>query len=280
MTLEGTNVLQSGSDYSINTVSSSTAGNYCAIIPNQILEATDVLMDLHKKSLFDELSKGTKSKEEVVANIEKEYNDLKAQRPNLIIVFPMMDEEIYKNIVNSADKQKLFDLTKNMGAITNELYKKITDTGIESSKINKKIIMIEATEEDHKLVAWLKEQMPSAIDGIEYTPSSLAKENPFMSGNMFATSSVENTNPFISDTPQNIENVPQPTPVQNVDLEGTTTFSAIPSANNNEPNDIVEEGHGRKANGFVNLAALLVIVIVVTFISIEFGKYLYSIYGV
>ena len=76
-----------------------------------------------------------------------------------------------------------------------------------------------------------------------------------------------------------------PTPVQDKVLDdGTTTFSPIPNtpeqtAAPQQENANVKTLTRKKSGGFVNLAILLVVLVIVTIISIELGKFLYSVYG-
>jgi hypothetical protein len=71
-----------------------------------------------------------------------------------------------------------------------------------------------------------------------------------------------------------------PKPVDAAMLEGTIAFTPIP----NHPNNPIAEEQAdvlvkKKSKGFVNLAILLVVLVGVTIVSIELGKYLYSVFG-
>ncbi len=364
MILEGANKLKEESSYTIYAMNSATAGQYCAIIPNSANDTLNMLIDLHEKKLFDEVSSGVKTKDDLTNVLEKEYEQIKSKYPYGILIVPMIKEEEYSNAVNTLDKQKMFDETKKIGAITSELYKKLTESGVEKQKINQKIIMIEQNEVDAKYVNWLKEQMPNYVEGIsleekkeeviasansennifgmpkiEATPEPQVKEDtpsqdifssvtpqtappiqpepsqPIVSPTIetpvpkenvdifgipanqpaaAVENSVQQPTPAVEVTPEPTVEQQTPTPmptveptpeapkaVQNIELEGTTTFSPLP----NNPQESVENNNAsstdtsKKSNGFVNLAILLVVLIGVTIVSIELGKFLYSVYG-
>ena len=55
----------------------------------------------------------------------------------------------------------------------------------------------------------------------------------------------------------------------------------VVDGNNQPSNEVASEVKvTKKSNGFVNLAILLVILVGVTLVSIELGKFLYNTYGV
>jgi len=76
-----------------------------------------------------------------------------------------------------------------------------------------------------------------------------------------------------------------PKPVDPAMLEGTIAFTPIPNHPNNSTEGVAtdnQEGGDNsenKSKGFANLLIIIVILVGVTFASIELGKYLYSIYG-
>ena len=370
MILEGANILKEETNYTIYAMNSSTAGQYCVIIPKSTGETVNMLIDLHKKNIFDEVTSGRKSKEELINELIKEYNDVKVKYENGILILPMISEEEFKIAVDQLNKQKMFDETKKIGAITSELYKKLTEIGIQKQKIDQKIIIILKKAEDEKYVNWLKEQMPNYVDGVSLEEKKEEVENPFANGDIFGisneevknevstpeekieipsvetpvakstggifdnipspvdvkgTSPLPETAPSVVEAPkptiennntesanifetksETIESTPEPPkptptvqeqtpdtkesatqffeaprPLKNVELEGTTTFSAIP----NIPQETVENTNeeplekNKKSGGFVNLAIILVVLIIVTIASVELGKFLYSVYG-
>lgn len=392
MTLDGAINLNETNEYTIYTMNSVATGQYGVVVPKNVNVALNMLVDLHMKSSFDGVGSGTKTREQLVAEINDEYGKLKGKYAEGMLVMPMINEVEFQTIVSNGDKQKMFDEVKKIGAITSELYKKLTDSGIDKQKIDQKIIIVQKTSEDEKFVSWLKEQMPNFVDGVLYSElSSPQATNPFVSndsifgptpvepkveetvsatepvvpvaeptvtetvnvGNIFdnvapAVSAVEpvvstapvesvvtpaapvapvvepvvatpvvpavnepvnNSVPqvdlFGNATSQSITNnevvsapvapvvndtvVQQPTPVEGPKpvessmLEGTIAFTPIPNHPNN-PVENLENGEnttpeGKGSKGFVNLAILLVVLVGVTLVSIELGKYLYNVYG-
>ena len=375
MTLEGANNLKETNEYNIYTMNSATAGQYCVIMPNNVNDTLNMLIDLHQKQLFDEVSKGTKTKDDLIKVLTDEYLKGKEKYPNNILIVPMINNEEFSSAVATLDKQKMFDETKKIGAITSELYKKLTAAGIDKQKIDQKIIMIENKEEDTKFVNWLKEQMPNFVEGISLTEAPKeevqAPAEPTATPDIFGLPAEEpkvetpapapeptpaaepEPTPEVTPEPQapifDIPAAPEPTPapetppvmemptpaetpekevdifgipadqpaapvensvqqpaptveatpapaaepapepvaapteeapkaVQNVELEGTTTFSPIPEPAP-QPTETEVAAPAKKSNGFVNIAILLVVLVVVTIVSIELGKFLFSVYG-
>lgn len=383
MTLEGAINLNETNDYVVYTMNSVTTGQYGVVVPKNINGTLNMLVDLHMKGSFDSVGNGTKTKDQLVEEISSEYSKLKTKYVDGMLVMPMNDENLFQSAVLNGDKQKMIDEVKKISAITSELYKKLTDSGVERQKIDQKIIIVEKNQEDEKFVAWLKEQtqMANFVDGVLYSELNVVQEvvNPFVnnnsifgpvqevtpmveepvvstpvSGGIFdnvpsvapvapvvepvvpvapvepvVTAPVENVIPVV-ETPVN----PNPTPVPTVDLfssssaqevknnetvstptsniasqnttivetpsisapvvegpkpvessmlEGTIAFTPIPNHPNNpvEPvaSEQVDDVAKNNNKGFVNLAILLAVLVGVTLISIELGKYLYSVYG-
>ena len=384
MTLEGAINLNETNDYIVYTMNSVTTGQYGVVVPKNISGTLNMLVDLHMKGSFDGVGNGSKTKEQLVEEITVEYNNLKTKYANGILVMPMIDEVVFENTVSTGDKQKMFDEVKKIGAITSELYKKLTEQGVDKQKIDQKIIIVEKNQYDEKFVVWLKEQMPNFVDGVNYSELSVVQEvvNPFVNNNsifgpaqdVVQTPKVEeatintpvnvggifdsapvaqaepivapaeqvapvevlNTNveavPVINDifgaapqaptveqapvasvpTPQPVEAVAPvsvasqpveaaqsvvsgapvvnnqvqqpvegPKPVESAMLEGTIAFTPIPNHPNNPVEPVAEEvvEGTKKSKGFVNLIILAVVLVGVTIVSIELGKYLYSVYG-
>lgn len=364
MTLEGAINLNETNDYIIYTMNSTNTGQYGVVVPKNINGTLNMLVDLHMKSLFDSVSNGTKTKEQLVSEISDEYNKLRTRYVDGMLVMPMLDEVLFQSTILNGDKQKMFDEVKKIGAITSELYRKLTEQGIDKQKIDQKIILVEKNNEDVSFVSWLKEQpsMANFIDGFLYSEVNAPAQvvNPFVDSNnlfgqpqaaapvidnLFANSApvtpvapvesvapvasvvpeapvapaqpvatptpsapvdlfgnatvaqpqvtpapvqpvtpaptVSIEQPMVNQTPQVAPVVEGPKPVDAAMLEGTIAFTPIP----NHPNNPVEEStdetapSGKGSKGFVNLAILLVVLVGVTLISIELGKYLYSVYG-
>lgn len=369
MTLEGAINFHETTDYIIYTMNSATTGQYGVVMPKNISGAFNMLVDLHMKGSFDGVSTGLRKKEQLVEEINEEYSKLKAQYMDGMLVMPMIDEVSFQNAVTNNDKQKMFDEVKKIGAITSELYKKLTDSGVEKQKIDQKIIIVEKGKDDENFVSWLKIQMPNFVDGILYHVSNESQQevNPFMNtqdlfaqaaeepkvevassgtsvvsgggifdtvsptvpvepvvssapsseSNLDTSSTVPNSNVDIfgiSNDIQGVNNtevvsgvtanssvvdqslsndlnvnsvftVDTPKPVESASLDGTTTFQPI-----SDDLKVQQEGAGSEesdggtvtdhaSKGFANLLILFVVLIGVTIVSIELGKFLYSVYG-
>lgn len=185
MTLEGAINFNETENYIIYTMNSSTTGQYGVVMPKNITGTLNMLVDLHMKGSFDSVGSGAKTKEQLVSEISEEYNKLKTKYADGMLVIPMIDEGMFQNAVVNSDKQKMFDEVKKIGAITSELYKKLTDSGVEKQKIDQKIIIVEKNQDDEKFVVWLKEQMPNFVDGIRYSELVTTQDvvNPFVDSN-------------------------------------------------------------------------------------------------
>ena len=398
MTLEGAINLSETNDYIVYTMNSVTTGQYGVVVPKNIMGTLNMLVDLHMKSSFDGVINGSKTKDGLVSEITEEYTKLKSKYVDGMLVMPMIDEVEFSAIVNNSDKQKMFDEVKKIGAITSELYKKLTEQGIDKQKIDQKIIIVEKSLEDERFVNWLKEQsnMANFVDGFKFSDLNPVQEvvSPFTSNNnIFDSSPVQQevvtpvvqevvpqaesvvqetvnvggifdnqaptvapvapvvepvvasapvmpeqppvmqsqtvtpvVEPVVTPTPSvdlfgqntsvasapvqsapaqpsSVQAQPSPAPVtpeqqpvqqsavegpKPVDaamLEGTIAFTPIPNHPNNQVEGAATDNQGvvdsgeNKSKGFVNLLIIVVILAVVTFISIELGKYLYGIYG-
>lgn len=324
MTLSGANTLRETNDYIIYTMNSVATGQYGVVVPKNVSGILNMLVDLHMKNSFDCVVNGSKTKEELISEITEEYTKLKNKYVDGMLVMPMIDETNYQAIVNNGDKQKMFDEVKKIGAITSELYKKLTESGINRQSIDQKIIIVEKDSFDERFVNWLKEQnnMNNFVDGVKYNEIGISEvnANPFVNAgnnlfgpqvdnsannNLFA-SNVTSTQSVVSKPIQNVTPVSQdssvnnvntamgaivvnqgqavegPRPVQGATLDGTITFNPISEQQGNvdvSSGESTSSDLAKKSNGFVNLLILAVVLVGVTIVSIELGKYLYSVYG-
>lgn len=192
MKLEGANAFSENNLFTIYTVNSMTSGEYAVVMPKEVMGTVNMLIDFHQKSFFDNLISGSKTKDDLMKVLEGEYNFIKNTYANFMLVLPMFDENSYTSIVNSKDKQKMFDEVKKIGAITSEVYKKVTESGFNAQNIDQKIIVLEKTNEDTSFVEWLKEQMPNFVEGLKYQEEKKEVVNPFMGVNPFGPTPVEN----------------------------------------------------------------------------------------
>ena len=184
MTLDGAISLNETTSYVFYTVNSATTGQYAVVLPKNIQGTLNMLVDLHWKPIFDSVTNGSKTKEQLVAEVEEEYTKLRIKYADGILVLPMIDENIFQSAIVNSDKQKMFDEVKKIGAITSELYKKLTDSGLEKQKIDQKIVIVEKSQDDGKFVVWLKEQMPNFVEGVLYSSLLEKKDNVVFSTNM------------------------------------------------------------------------------------------------
>lgn len=229
MKLEGANAFSENNLFTIYTVNSMTSGEYAVVMPKEVMGTVNMLIDFHQKNFFDNLISGSKTKDDLMKVLEGEYNFIKNTYSNFMLVLPMFDENSYISIVNSKDKQKMFDEVKKIGAITSEVYKKVTESGFSAQNIDQKIIILEKTNEDTSFVEWLKEQMPNFVEGLKYQEEKKEEINPFMGVNPFGPTPTENQQSTVAsasgnsifDTPVTPQPTAQPEPVVAPTVEAT-----------------------------------------------------------
>lgn len=229
MTLEGTNILNESNNNTIYTMNSVQTGQYCVVIPKNT-ENIKMLVDLNMKNSFDSLANNTIDKDALIKEITDEYNNIMIKYPSGILVLPMMDINELTNLVNNNDKQKMFDETKKIGSITSEIYQKISNAGIDKSKIDQKIIIVEKTEIDKKFVTWLEEQMPNFVEGISYDElkSSGSSEtiNPFTGEGSQPTPVDDIFGAPTSEEPAPVSEPVAETPVENTEEKTNNLFDS------------------------------------------------------
>lgn len=220
MTLEGANTFLENENFTLYTVNSLSSGEYAVVMPKSVMGMINVLIDFHQKGNFDALQTGSKTKEDLLNEVNSTYKMVKSTYSNFILVYPMLNEDDYVNVVRSNDKQKMFDEVKKIGAVTSEIYKKITESGMDASKIDQKIIILEKTIEDTDFVTWLKGQMPNFVEGLKIVEEKKKEVNPFMGMNPFGPAPVqekvaENTTPSVAPTMGSsiFDNVAPSTPI-------------------------------------------------------------------
>mgnify|MGYP004660918227 FL=1 len=220
MTLEGANAFLENENFTLYTVNSLSSGEYAVVMPKSVMGMINVLIDFHQKGNFDALQTGSKTKEDLLNEVNSTYKIAKSTYSNFILVYPMLNEDDYVNVVRSNDKQKMFDEVKKIGAVTSEIYKKITESGMDASKIDQKIIILEKTTEDTDFVTWLKGQMPNFVEGLKIVEEKKEEVNPFMGMNPFGPAPVqekvvENTTPPVAPTMGSsiFDNVAPSTPI-------------------------------------------------------------------
>jgi hypothetical protein len=200
MTLEGAINFSENDISTIYTMNSPQTGQYCVVIPKNVDGVLSMLVDVSKKSLFDSLINNVITKDELIKKINEEYKYVRDSYSSGILVLTMVDKNLFNSAVNSNDKQKLFDETKKMAGVTSEIFKMLTKSGVDKSRINQKITIIENDDNDVKFVEWLKLQQPNFVEGVNLTKlkeKSDSLNNPFASVNPFTgdTNSMLNSNP-------------------------------------------------------------------------------------
>ena len=258
MTLAGANNFSENSNSTIYTINSQQTGQYSIVMPKNTDKEISMLIDLNMKPAFDSVINNSMTKESLVQQINEEYTYINNTYPSGVLVFPMLDINLLTSSINSGDKQKIFDETKKIGSITSEIYKKLNDAGVDKSKINQKIIIVEKTDVDNKFVSWLEEQMPNFVDGISYNelknkqsnqPSSsdpFASINPF-TGEASKVQTAPPTNDIFASAPSPQSQIPEQ---QNISEQTNDIFSqpkqdtnqqeTVNPTNTNEQNDIFE----------------------------------------
>lgn len=297
----------------IYTMNSPQTGQYAIVVPKDVDSGLSMVVDVNMKSSFDSMIGNSMSKDDLVGSIFDKYNLVKTKYSGGILVMPMLDKTSLDNAVNSGDKQKMFDEVKKIGSITSEIFRKIVESGIDKSSISQKIVMLENNDIDTKFVEWLKEQMPNFVDGVSISSLSPKEKetvnsnvNPFDGVDFFENSDslkeedvskksggiFDDIPPVIqeqssSDIVDNQTNdVTPPRPIEKASIDSNPFGNVSPDINS-EPLPSVEpvkdEDNGtnidKKSGGFANLLILVVILVVVTIISIEFGKFLYGMFG-
>ena len=258
MTLAGANNFSENSNSTIYTINSQQTGQYSIVMPKNTDKEISMLIDLNMKPAFDSVINNSMTKESLVQQINEEYTYINNTYPSGVLVFPMLDINLLTSSINSGDKQKIFDETKKIGSITSEIYKKLNDAGVDKSRINQKIIIVEKTDVDNKFVSWLEEQMPNFVDGISYNelknkqsnqPSSsdpFASINPF-TGEASKVQTAPPTNDIFASAPSPQSQIPEQ---QNISEQTNDIFSqpkqdtnqqeTVNPTNTNEQNDIFE----------------------------------------
>ena len=236
MTLEGANNFSDNNNSTIYTVNSTQTGQYCVVIPKDMGDKINMLVDLNMKNSFDGVINNTSSKDSLVKEIEEEYANILGNYPCGVLVLPMLDVDELNNSIVSNDKQKMLAETKKIGNITSELYQKLSNAGVDKSKIDQKIVIVKKTDVDNKFVDWLKEQMPNFVDGVSYEEL----KNKISNDNV----GLENINPFMGDASNNVEAAPVN------DIFGAQVESSNDSAEVQQPTEpeAVKEENGDNAS--------------------------------
>ena len=215
MNLEGAISFSENDVSNIYTMNSSSAGQYCVIVPKNPDGVLSMLVDFSKKDLFDSLTNGTISKDDLLKEINEEYSKLRENYSSGMLIFPMMVKSDLDSAVNNDDKQKMFDGTKKIAAFTSDVYKKVIDSGVDKAKISQKIIIVENDETDSKFVTWLKEQQPNFVDSVKYDkPNNDTVQNNTVDVDIFGAPAVE-PQPVTGDifasnnVEEQVENVPE-----------------------------------------------------------------------
>lgn len=306
--LDGNNdivTLKSNFEFSIYSLNGS---DICLFVVPEKINGNQVLyLDLDNKNSYDELINGTKTKEQVVDKIEEDYNILKGTYSNAVYVVPSFDLSSLDSILSSevVDKQAVFNSVSSIMSVTRKIESVLHSKNV---SINHTINVIEKSEGSKKFALWLSNQnigrginyenLKSKVQNVTNSSEEVkVVENPFASvrtvsedrENTIANNeSIPNIEPTIEQTAsvvvsenisnQNvgntIEKVQEPNPVNNVNLNSPEM--AIPE----RQQGMVKARRMKIGNkGYVNIIILMAVLVGVTFVSIQIGKFLYNIYG-
>ena len=297
-------LLKSSPDFGIYSLN---GNDICLFVVPEKINGNQVLyLDLDNKGDYDEIINGTKSKEQVVDKIEEDYKLLRGTYSNAVYVIPNFDLSNLNSVLSSeiVDKQAVFNSVSSIMGITRKVESVLYSRSI---SIEHTINVVVKSDTDKKFAEWLSSQ--NIGRGIEYESLRNKEQNVItpvedvkVTGNPFAsvqpvtvvseTSNVSNEPVPNVDTTvkeaepavnseivpnQSVNNVEEkvqgPSPVNNVNLSS-------PEMAVSEQQGMVKARRMKIGNrGYVNIIILMAVLVGVTLISIQIGKFLYDIYG-
>ena len=96
MTLEGAINFNDTNEYTIYTMNSASAGQYCVVLPKNNNGMYNMLVDLHMKGLFDQVNAGAKTKDDLVGEINTEIEVINKEIEGGLVRWEEIQKEIEK----------------------------------------------------------------------------------------------------------------------------------------------------------------------------------------
>lgn len=306
--LDGNNdvvLLKSGSEFSVYSLK---GNDICLfVVPEKIIGKLSLYLDLNLESDYTLLLQGSKTQQQIIEEIAKDYKVLGASYSNSVYVVPNFNINGLSGAMNVNDKQAIFSSISTIGTKTKEIQSVLASKGI---ALDSKINIVVKSEVDKKFALWLQGQ--NIGTGISFEElKNKNNVNPFVnnvntSSNPFAnvgesqigtSNNVQNpqimpennqfafsNNNAVGEMKQNDANlqdtkvIPVPTPVDGATLQGADLDGQTIDVNDSAlENNVKKRKLGNK--GYVNIVILMAVLVGVTLLSIQIGKFLYSIYG-
>ena len=307
-------ILKSEDSFDVYSLNGNDICLFC--VPNRFNGSMSFYLDLNRDSDYNDLLQGKTNQDSVVSLIKGDYAILKNTHENAILVVPKFDVASLSKAIDSNDKQAIFSSIGGIGKCTKEIQSLLAKKGI---AIDTNINVVIKNDIDNKFAKWLEGQnIGKGISFEELKGKSnnvgnpfMANNNPFVGGEVQNNQSsdifsgpinnlepqinnpepqINNPNPQIISSEPPVQNVVQgeaqvqgPQPIQGVVLEAPHMENGQENATGDD-----EQGGTSTANvgkkklgnrGYVNIIILMAILVGVTILSIQLGKFLFSIYG-
>lgn len=306
--LDGNNnvtLLKSNSDFSVYSLN---GNDICLfVVPEHVNGSLSLYLDLNMESDYKDILSGVKSQQQVIKKIEGDYDLLDNLYKNSVYVVPNFNTSNLSNVLDVNDKQAVFNSITNLAVFTKGIQSVLATKGV---SLDTKINIVVKNEVDNKLGNWLSIQNIGkgvSFEELKSNNRSQNMSNPFMnsastSSNPFADfqnsqsvvdqtvvqsqpSQAVNNQPIFGDS--TVQSPSQSQIGQNVQVSSTSVQGPAPvqgvTLESYEQEEVVARPKGRKLElgrkGYVNIVILMAILVGVTLISIQLGKFLYSIYG-
>lgn len=247
--LEGTNGINKVKETEKITIYSASNKSCFVAIKNDINGKISSVIDLNKYpySNFDK--------------IDETYELLNNKVDNAMLIILDLDTSKLENAINSNDKQVFMNYYNYINKIVSYLQKELIGKGY---SVDGNFIVLERTELDKKLANLLSSQnIGSGISYNELVNSMNVNNNPFLE----VTNEQVVSNNMVSDNMGSNELLN--TQSQNVQSQSEEVVKTSPKVKSRKLN----------RSGYVNAVVLMAILIGVTLLSIQLGKFLYSVYG-
>lgn len=309
--------LNNNPEYSIYSLNGNSICLFC--VPENIKGTLGLYLDLNMEKDYNELLQGAKTQQQVVEKVGEDYKLLNGTYPSSVYVVPNFNNVNLSNALNTNDKQAIFNAIGGIGNDTKKIQSILASKGIaldskiivvEKSDTDKQFANWLKEQNIGEGVSFgelnkvqnFGNPFVSAqpLQGEVVNNVSVSSNPPIFGEPVVQSASdpaqgvqqVHPTQPQMSvpslQSTQVIPSVQGPAPVQGVvlenpNLDNTTTLQAQPQGYDmNGPS--VAKVRSRKLNninnrGYVNIVVLMAVIVGVTLLSIQLGKFLYSIYG-